>query len=354
MGGLIKLEDARIREEKNKGVAPRRQGLNKLGAHGQSTVTFHPLGEIRSKLRLGIVLIALRTYRDDQMSRRFKQGLLGAALAAILAIAVPACSPAAIRQSTSTPEPTDSPSPTSSVAPAPSNTPTVAPSPTASPTEPSYMECFTRYGQSPEAAIWGDSAEERHAEAVVTDPNSSAPSASEHPRERSISSIFTPEVQSWSAHIQRWSAIYQLDPNLVATVMQIESCGHPLLISPAGAIGLFQVMPFHFSPSEDPFNPEINAQNGLSILASGLELSGGRTDIALAIYNAGYGVIAKDSSEWSPETRHYVTWGSGILDDIDAGNELSTSLQLWLQAGGENLCFRACLALVSPHMIDPP
>lgn len=216
------------------------------------------------------------------------------------------------------------------------------------------MDCFTRYEQSPEAAFWGDSAEERYMEAEVTESNSLALHTSERPGERSISSLFTPEVQTWSAHIQRWSNIYQLDPNLIATVMQIESCGHPLLISPAGAIGLFQVMPFHFSPSEDPFNPEVNAQNGLSVLARGLELSGGRTDYALAIYNAGYGVMALDSSEWSPETRHYVTWGSGILDDIAAGNELSTSLQLWLQAGGDILCFRACLALASPHTMDAP
>ena len=40
-----------------------------------------------------------------------------------------------------------------------------------------------------------------------------------------ISLLFTPEVQYWGEEILAWSETYQLDPNLVATVMQIESCG---------------------------------------------------------------------------------------------------------------------------------
>ena len=78
-----------------------------------------------------------------------------------------------------------------------------------------------------------------------------------------LSPVFSAEVQSWRSDILRWSNIYNLDPDLIAAVMQIESCGHPSVLSSAGAIGLFQVMPFHFQAGEDPFDPETNARRGL-------------------------------------------------------------------------------------------
>ena len=56
-----------------------------------------------------------------------------------------------------------------------------------------------------------------------------------------LSPIFTPEVQYWASDIKRWSEVYGLDPDMVATIMQIESCGNPVVASPAGAQGLFQV-----------------------------------------------------------------------------------------------------------------
>src|SRR5450759_1540101 len=55
-----------------------------------------------------------------------------------------------------------------------------------------------------------------------------------------ISPIFTPEVQFWAGRIQSWASAAGLDPNLAATVMQIESCGDPLALSRSGAMGLFQ------------------------------------------------------------------------------------------------------------------
>ncbi len=68
-------------------------------------------------------------------------------------------------------------------------------------------------------------------------------SVNEEPNLRpGISPLFTPEVQYWGEEIMIWSETYQLDPNLVATVMQIESCGFLLAESGAGAKGLFQVI----------------------------------------------------------------------------------------------------------------
>jgi soluble lytic murein transglycosylase-like protein len=156
-----------------------------------------------------------------------------------------------------------------------------------------------------------------------------------------------PEVQRWSDDIQRWSKEYALDPELIAVVMQIESCGHPTVQSSVGAMGLFQVMPFHFSPFDDPFDPNTNAKRGLTYLAHSLELSDGHIDLALAGYNGGLSVILWDSSTWSAETRRFVSWGTGIYADIKGDGTDSPTLQAWLKAGGRTLCAHAARASIS-------
>ena len=144
-----------------------------------------------------------------------------------------------------------------------------------------------------------------------------------------------------------WAQQYNLDPNLVATVMQIESCGDPQAISSAGAMGLFQVMPFHFLSSDDPFNPDTNAARGLAYLRRSLEAAGGNPDLALAGYNGGIGVISRPVSAWADETRRYLYWGSGIYQDAQAGLSQSNRLDEWrAHAGGS--CARARLRLGIP------
>ena len=86
----------------------------------------------------------------------------------------------------------------------------------------------------------------------------------------SLAPLFTPEIQFWSANITRWASEHGLDPNLAATVMQIESCGNPSARSSAGASGLFQVMPYHFAAGDDPYDPDTNAKRGLAYLKRSL------------------------------------------------------------------------------------
>ena len=161
----------------------------------------------------------------------------------------------------------------------------------------------------------------------------------------SIPAAFTPEVQHWTFDILRWSVEYELPVELVATVMQIESCGHPTVHSSAGAAGLFQVMPFHFGAGEDPLEPETNAIRGLAYLARSLALAGGDTSLALAGYNGGHGQIGRAATYWPAETQRYVQWGSEILADVRAGTAPSPALQSWLSAGGSSLCRQAASAL---------
>ncbi|OGO14896.1 MAG: hypothetical protein A2Z14_08155 [Chloroflexi bacterium RBG_16_48_8] len=160
-----------------------------------------------------------------------------------------------------------------------------------------------------------------------------------------LSTIFTKEVLFWEKEIHKWADAFHLDANLVAVVMQIESCGHPDIESGSGAKGLFQVMPFHFSSDENPFDPETNASRGLSYLSKGLRIASYDPVLALAGYNGGHGVISLDPTYWSDETRRYVYWGSGILADISAGVSQSSRLQEWMRAGGESLCRLSAAAL---------
>jgi len=107
-----------------------------------------------------------------------------------------------------------------------------------------------------------------------------------------LSPIFTPEIHYWADSITRWAAAANLDPNLAAAVMQIESCGDPRATSRAGAIGLFQVMPYHFKAGENPYQPDTNALRGLGYLKRSLDTAGGNARLALAGYNGGIGVIS--------------------------------------------------------------
>jgi hypothetical protein len=158
-----------------------------------------------------------------------------------------------------------------------------------------------------------------------------------------ISPIFTTEVQRWTPSIQRWSKEYAIPADMIAVVMQIESCGDPLAISPSGAIGLFQVMPYHFSPEDDPLDVETNARRGLTYLSRGLALAADDPRLALAGYNGGHGVIGLPDSRWADETLRYVGWGVGILQDAAAGLKTSPRLTDWLDSGGRSLCRQAAL-----------
>lgn len=160
-------------------------------------------------------------------------------------------------------------------------------------------------------------------------------------REVELAPFFAPSVQHWSDEINRWSTQHDVDPHLLATVMQIESCGHPTVISNAGARGLFQVMPFHFAAGEDMLDPDTNARRGASFLKTCSGASDGVVGLTLACYNGGQSVINKPRERWSPETQMYFRWGVGIYSDAIAGTTGSDTFDQWIAAGGGRLCASA-------------
>jgi soluble lytic murein transglycosylase-like protein len=156
-----------------------------------------------------------------------------------------------------------------------------------------------------------------------------------------IAPFFTPEVQYWSTQIVTWAEEHSLDPNLVATVMQIESCGDPFARSSAGAMGLFQVMPFHFRENENTFDPATNALRGLAYLRSSWNQNQGDVKRTLAGYNGGIATSQRLALTWPAETKRYVGWGEPIYLDAVNGRNESKTLNDWLNAGGSGLCRQA-------------
>jgi hypothetical protein len=153
-----------------------------------------------------------------------------------------------------------------------------------------------------------------------------------------ISSIFTPEVQYWESKIIEWSEAQNLDPNIVATIMQIESCGNPGAVSIAGAQGLFQVMPFHFSSNENMLDPDTNATRGLNFYNEQLRYTGNDKLLSFAGYNGGFAASGGNYANWPDETKRYYNWAKGIYEDAQSGATSSETLETWLAAGGAAGC----------------
>ncbi|MBN1305672.1 MAG: transglycosylase SLT domain-containing protein [Anaerolineales bacterium] len=156
-----------------------------------------------------------------------------------------------------------------------------------------------------------------------------------------LSQIFTPEIQYWKNNILLWADQTGIEPNLIATIMQIESCGDSQAHSRAGAMGLFQVMPYHFNAGENPYNPDINALRGLGYLQQSITQAAGNRRLAMAGYNGGIGVISRAENTWAAETIRYVQYGWPIYEDAQKGVETSSALTDWYTRYGAYLCKQA-------------
>ena len=173
-----------------------------------------------------------------------------------------------------------------------------------------------------------------------------------------VAPLFRPEVRYWTPQITRWAQEYNVSANLIATLMQIESCGYPGAASVVGAQGLFQVMPSNFQEEDQPkmTDPETNAKAGIQVIKDCLRYAEGDVGLAMACYNGGPRLIYVNPVDWPTETQHYYTWGGGIYNDAIRNASKSDTLDQWLDAGGINLCERAAgaLGLGVDSTINPP
>lgn len=104
---------------------------------------------------------------------------------------------------------------------------------------------------------------------------------------------------------------HQVDARLVHAVIQTESAYNSTAISPAGAVGLMQLMPAtarRFGVM-DRNDPDQNVDGGTRYLRYLIDLFGPyNLDLAVAAYNAGENAVMKynNSIPPYPETRNYV------------------------------------------------
>ncbi|MDW8069484.1 MAG: lytic transglycosylase domain-containing protein [Anaerolineae bacterium] len=98
--------------------------------------------------------------------------------------------------------------------------------------------------------------------------------------------------------LRPWVAQYcaGIPEGLIWALIQVESAFNPYAVSRAGAMGLMQVMPFHFAPHEDPFHIPTNIRRGCHVLIRCLSHARSHWSAwwrehpylsALACYNAG-------------------------------------------------------------------
>jgi peptidoglycan DL-endopeptidase CwlO len=109
---------------------------------------------------------------------------------------------------------------------------------------------------------------------------------------------------------------YGVDPALLSAISKAESGYQPSAISSAGARGLMQLMPGTArSLGVDPDVPAQAVDGAARLMADHLRTFSGRTDLALAAYNAGAGAVRKYGGVPPfDETRTYVqrvtkNWG---------------------------------------------
>jgi soluble lytic murein transglycosylase-like protein len=95
--------------------------------------------------------------------------------------------------------------------------------------------------------------------------------------------------------VERIAAEHSLPPQLIHSVIKVESNYNAHAVSSKGALGLMQLIPStarRFGVS-DAFNPIENIQGGAKYLRYLLDLFDGSYSLALAAYNAGEAAVAR-------------------------------------------------------------
>ncbi len=115
------------------------------------------------------------------------------------------------------------------------------------------------------------------------------------------SSSYRPVTPNSLNNVTRWTSLvneaakeFNVDPIIMLTIMQKESGGNPNARSWVGAQGLMQVMPFHFKPGENGYDPRTNLRVAARYLA-GAKAAGATNMFEVAVYyNGGAGAL----NEW--------------------------------------------------------
>jgi soluble lytic murein transglycosylase-like protein len=108
--------------------------------------------------------------------------------------------------------------------------------------------------------------------------------------------------------IEKTAGKYNVDPDLIRSVIKAESDFTPEVTSPKGAMGLMQLMPETAKELgvKNVYDPEENITGGTKYLKLLLDRYDGKVDLALAAYNWGMGNLERDHSRLPRETANYI------------------------------------------------
>ena len=116
-----------------------------------------------------------------------------------------------------------------------------------------------------------------------------------------LCTYWRPNITQWADPIKKYAGDNGLDPNLVAALIDEESKGNPQLVSPAGAVGLLQIMPYETGFTWRPrtwtlLKPEANLEWGTNTLSEVIRQAQGRITLAVLAYNSGWDRIQLHST----------------------------------------------------------
>ena len=124
----------------------------------------------------------------------------------------------------------------------------------------------------------------------------------------------SPEINDIVEHA---SKIYEVDPELIKSVIRVESDFDASATSSKGAMGLMQLMPETAKDLgvKNCYNPVENIMAGTRYLKSLLNRYDGNVDLTLAAYNWGMGNVERNPDKLPKETQTYIVRVNGYFRD---------------------------------------
>lgn len=116
-------------------------------------------------------------------------------------------------------------------------------------------------------------------------------------------------ISRYESIVQDTARKYNLSPQLLKSVIAVESAGNHRAVSPAGAKGLMQLIDStaRYVGVRNVFDPVENIEGGAKYLREMLNTFDGNLELALAAYNAGPGNVLKyNGVPPFKETRNYI------------------------------------------------
>lgn len=147
--------------------------------------------------------------------------------------------------------------------------------------------------------------------------------------------VLSPRVPNHAARkiasaIHKYAPRFQRDPDLVLSIMRVESNFDPKATSKMGAMGLMQVMPQWVDVLDiqcDLYDPECNVRYGLQILGAYEQLYGD-LDMALTAFNRGPGPVDYALMRGKDPDNGYAGKIRSVYDRLRAINGLPAHLEV--------------------------